>query len=144
MEIEIKQHLEEEIKITISCKKVTDHIQRLRTHIESFDDRMKGKQDNQIVYVRMSEALYFETVDNCTFLYMENQVVEVDKRLYELEELLPTEDFIRCSKSTIVNINKIKRLKPELNRTILVTMCNGEKLHISRRYVKAFKELLGI
>lgn len=54
------------------------------------------------------------------------------------------EYFFRCSKSIVVNINKIKNLKPQIDRTIMVTMCNGEKLIISRRYVKAFKDILGI
>ena len=141
---EIKEEIKDSIKVTIFCNKITKRIQKLRTHIEAFDERIKGKQEGEVVYARMAEALYFEAVDNRTFLYMEQQVMEVEQRLYELEKLLPEEDFIRCSKSVIVNIHKIKRLKPELNRTILATMCNGEKISISRRYVKAFKELLGI
>lgn len=53
------------------------------------------------------------------------------------------EDIIRL-KSQIVNIQKITSLKPELNRTILATMCNGEQLSISRKYVKALRNLLSV
>ena len=64
------------------------------------------------------EGFYFESVDNRTFLYTETQVLEIKKRLYELEEILSDKDFVRTSKSQLVNINKIKLLKPELNRSI--------------------------
>ena len=58
--------------------------------------------------------------------------------------ILSEKEFIRSSKSQIVHMHKIIRLKPELNRTIQATMCNGEKLYISRRYTKSVKNLLGI
>lgn len=62
----------------------------------------------------------------------------------ESEEILSDKDFVRISKSLIVNINKIRSLKPELNRTILVTLCNGELLYISRKYVPFVRKLLSI
>lgn len=144
MEIEIREHSEESVKVTIACKEITKRIQKLQSYIEAFDERIRAKSEDEVIFVEVADALYFEAVDNRTFLYTNEQVVEVTQRLYELEELLPDEDFIRCSKSIIVNINKIKNLKPQLNRTIMVTMCNDEKLSISRRYAKAFKDLLGI
>ena len=63
---------------------------------------------------------------------------------YELEEILSDKDFVRTSKSQLVNINKIKSLKPELNRSITAEMMNGEILFISRRYAKQIKTLLSI
>ena len=90
----------------------------------------------------VAEVLYFESVDNRTFLYTESEVLEVKQRLYELEDVLSEKDFIRISKSQIVNVNKIHALRPELNRTIEATMCNGERLSISRKYAAAVRELL--
>lgn len=90
------------------------------------------------------ETFYFEAVDSRTFLYTQDDVMEIRQRLYELEAILSNQDFIRISKSLIVNINKIRSLKPELNRTILATMCNGERLSISRKYVPAFRKLLSV
>ena len=48
------------------------------------------------------------------------------------------------SKSVIVNLNKITKLKPEVTRNILATLTNGEVIVISRRNVKALKELIGV
>ena len=144
MEIEIRKHIEEKTRVIIECKEVTNNIQKLQSYIRAFDNRILTKKEDEMVFVEMSDILYFETVDNRTFLYTKDEVVEVKQRLYELEARLSEEYFFRCSKSIVVNINKIKNLKPQIDRTIMVTMCNGEKLTISRRYVKAFKDILGI
>lgn len=88
--------------------------------------------------------MYFESVDNRTFIYTENDVMEIKYRLYELEEILSNKDFIRISKSQIVNINKISSLAPQVNRTLIAKMCNGEILCISRRFIKPIKNLLSI
>lgn len=144
MDIQIVESIKETLKVIIKCRQVNDEVLRLKCHIELFDRKIQAKRDNEVYFVDSSDVLYFESVDNRTFLYTANDVMEVKLRLYELETFLSEKDFIRISKSQIVNINKIKALKPELNRTILATMCNGEQLSISRKYVKAIKSMLAI
>lgn len=142
MEIKIIETLKEKISVIIQCKEIDNEVIRLKTYIERFDQKLHAKKDNQYYFINSSDVLYFESVDNHTFLYTQDDVMEIKQRLYELEEILSDKDFIRISKSIIVNINKIKSLKPEINRTILVTMCNGEFLHISRKYVQSVRKLL--
>lgn len=143
MNIEIIEH-EKDLQVIIKCKQLNEQIERLKTHIEIFDNKIQAKLEDESCFVNIVDVLYFESVDNRIFLYTENNVMEIKQRLYELELILPNEDFIRISKSQIVNINKIVSLKPEINRTILATMCNGEQLYISRKYVKSFRNLLSI
>ncbi len=144
MDIRIIEHEGEQPQVVIKCRQIDDEILRLKYHIELFDKKLQAKKNNEWYFVNSLDVLYFESVDNRTFLYTKDDVMEVRQRLYELEGILPDRDFIRISKSQIVNINKIKALKPELNRTILATMCNGEQLCISRKYVPAIRSLLSI
>lgn len=144
MDIRIVEHMQEALQVVIKCRQVDDEIIRLKCHIELFDKKLQAKKDDELYFVNSSDVLYFESVDNRTFLYTEDDVMEVKRRLYELEMVLSDKDFIRISKSQIVNINKIRSLKPELNRTILATMCNGEQLHISKKYVQAIRNILSI
>ncbi len=144
MDIQIVEHNENSMQIMIKCKKIDDEILRLKSHIALFDNKLSAKKDNELYLIHSSDVLYFESVDNRTFLYTTEDVMEVNQRLYELEHILSEKDFIRISKSQIVNINKIQSLRPELNRTILATMCNKEQLSISRKYVKAIRNLLSI
>ena len=144
MDIRIVEHTKEILQVVINCRQIDDEIIRLKCHIELYDKKLQAKKDNEIYFINSSDVLYFESVDNRTFLYTEDDVMEVRQRLYELEVILSDKDFIRISKSQIVNINKIRSLKPELNRTILATMCNGEQLSISRKYVQAIRNMLSI
>ncbi|MCX4340449.1 MAG: LytTR family DNA-binding domain-containing protein [Lachnospiraceae bacterium] len=144
MEIQIIEHMEDTLKVLIQCRKADDEVLRLKTHIELFANKFYAKKDNESCFINASEVLYFEAVDNRTFLYTQEAVLEIRQRLYELEDTLSEKDFIRISKSVIVNINQIRSLKPELNRTILATLCNGERLSISRKYVPAVRKLLSI
>ncbi len=144
MDIQIVEHKESNIQIIIKCKQVDNEVMRLKAHIELFDSKLPAKKDKELYFINTSEILYFDSVDNRTFLYTEDDVMEINQRLYELENILSDKDFIRISKSQIVNINKIQSLKPELNRTILATMCNNEKLSISRKYVKSIRNILSI
>lgn len=143
MNIEIVEH-KEDLQVIIQCRQMNEQVTRLKSHIQLFDNKLQAKKENEVCLVNSADVLYFESVDNRMFLYTEDQVMEIKQRLYELELILPDKDFIRISKSQIININKIIALKPEINRTILATMCNGEKLYVSRKYVKPFRELLSI
>ncbi len=144
MDIRIVEHKENNIQIIIKCKQVDNEVIRLKSHIELFDSKLSAKKDNELYFINSSEILYFDSVDNRTFLYTTDDVMEINQRLYELENILSDKDFVRISKSQIVNINKIQSLKPELNRTILATMCNNEQLSISRKYVKTIRNILSI
>ncbi len=144
MEVEVVHSRQEGIGVTIDCPRIDKTVERLKTHIEQFDNRIKGSIRGEICFVDIGNIYYFDAVDNRTFLYTQEQCMEVAYRLYELEDMLSEQDFIRISKSQIVNIQKMKSLVPQMNRTLLVTMDNEERLCISRRYVKNIKERLGI
>lgn len=144
MDIQIIEHADEDLHIIIQCRQTDDEVMRLKSYIELFCKKIQAKKDNEHYFINSSEVLYFESVDNRTFLYMQDDVLEIKQRLYELEYILSDKDFIRISKSMIVNINKIRSLKPELNRTVQAAMCNGEHLCISRKYVRSVRNLLAI
>ncbi len=113
MDIKIVEDIKGTLQIVIKCKKIDDEINRLKNHIELFDKKLYAKKDNQMFFVNSSDILYFDSVDNRTFLYTKDDVMEIKQRLYELEISLSDKDFVRISKSQIVNINKIRSLKPE-------------------------------
>lgn len=143
VEINIDQH-EPELFVEIHCNDVTDNVSRLKRHIENYGTGIKASKDGETVMLKLSAILYAESVDKKTFVYTESKVYETDKRLYELEEMLDKRDFFRCSKSVIINISKIEKLKPEITRNILATLSNGEVIVVSRRYATELKKLIGI
>ena len=123
---------------------MTSETERLERYIRRFDERITASENGNTYNVSIEEILYIESVDKKTFLYTTGHILQTEKRLYELEELLDEKTFFRCSKSVIVNLNKVTKLKPEVTRKILATLTNGEVIVISRRYVRALKALIGM
>ena len=134
----------EEEQIILRCHQISPEQMNLLNAFKSGDNVLIGYQDNEIRRVNKEEIFYIDTVDNRVFLYCENNVVESKQKLYELEEVLGTKDFLRISKSTIINMSKIKTLAPAFSGRLEATLNNGEKVIISRQYVSVLKKNLGI
>jgi DNA-binding LytR/AlgR family response regulator len=97
----------------------------------------------QTFILNPTEILYIDTVDKKTFLYTQSDVYESNLKLYELEQQLSSNDFFRAGKSSIINFNKIKSLKSDMDGRIIVVMDNGEKLIVSKQYASYIKTKLG-
>ena len=65
-------------------------------------------------------------------------------RLYEIEKLLLTDQFIRISNSEIINLKKVNNFDLSFTGTICVKLSNGVTTYVSRRYVPKLKKILGI
>lgn len=61
--------------------------------------------------------------------------MEVKKRLYELERLLPP-GFIRISKSVIMNMDRVTAYRPMVNGLMAASFPNNDIVYISRKYLK--------
>ena len=144
MKVTISKDIESGTAVEIHCREVTLETERLERYISRFDERLTASEKGNTYNVAVEEILYIESVDKKTFLYTSGHVLQTEKRLYELEELLDEKTCFRCSKSVIVNLNKITKLKPEVTRNILATLANGEVIVISRRYARALKTLIGL
>lgn len=134
-----------EVEVVIRYNEKTQEVNDLVHRVKTLDKRLavNGQVKEEIQLIDIKDIFYIESVDNNTFIYLENQMFQSKQKLYELEETLGDISFLRCNKSTIINLYKIKELKLEANRTLLATMENGEKVYISRLYVKKLKEILG-
>jgi len=144
MKVTITQDIDSGTKVEIHCREVTGETERLKRYISRFDEKITGSSEGQTYNIEISAILYIESVDKKTFLYTRGNVFLTDKRLYELESILDEKTFFRCSKSVIVNLEKIKSLRPEVTRNIRATLENGEIIVISRRYAASLKKLIGL
>jgi len=133
----------EEDQIIIKCREMPDELLRVLSILKS-QGNLIAYDGNEIHRVLPKAIYYVEVVDNKTFLYCEDKVLESKQKLYELESYLSSSDFLRVSKSVLLNLSKIKSLSPALNGRFEATLDNNEKIIISRQYVCDLKEMLGI
>lgn len=133
-----------ETEITINCSRLSPEIEKLISMMRVLDLKLTGKKDGQTYILDAAKVLYIDTVDKKTFFYTKNDVYETDLKLYELEEQLAAMDFLRASKSCIINLRQIVSIKPDIDGKLLVTMSNSEKLYVSRQYSPVIKTRLGV
>ena len=134
----------QDTEIIINCRQTNDEILKLIAMLRVLDCKLTGMKDHETYILEASKILYIDTVDKKTFFYTGKDVYETPLKLYELEEQLASHRFFRAGKSTIINFNQIKALKPDLDGRILVTMNNHEKLVVSRQYAITIKQILGV
>lgn len=134
----------EEIEITINCKRIDENLLKVISSIRAFDEKITGNKDGKIFIIDIEKIYYFESVDKKTFIYMDKEVYETNLRLYELEEKFSNSDFFRASKSTIINLAKIKEIIPVFGGRVEVILENDERQIISRQYVPILKKKLDL
>ena len=145
MKITIEDRMDgQEDEIIIRCKQMDEHLLKLVYAIKAGSEKLTVTRENDIVQVAPKDVFYFEAVDNKVFLYLEKEVYETKLKLYELEERFVGTDFLRVSKSVIMNLAKVKTLSPAFNGRFEATMKNGEKVIVSRQYVPVLKDKLGL
>lgn len=131
-----------ETEITINSSQLNEELEKVIASLRVLDQKLTGTLNNQTYILDAAKVLYIDTTDKKTFLYTRASVYESSLRLYELEEMLNASDFFRAGKSSIINFNKIKSLKSDIDGKFIVTMENNEKLIVSRQYASYIKEKL--
>ena len=133
-----------ETQVLIRCRKATPQVMRLVAALRAFEQKLTGEREGQTYLLEAAQVLYIESVDKRTFLYTRDGVFETPLRLYELEERLTPWDFVRVSKAMIVNFGKTQSISPDFAGRLQLTLENGEKVGVSRKYAPAIKGKLGL
>lgn len=137
---------EESITLCVHKRtKLTDKIEEIVNDNQFNEDitNIYGYLENDIVLLKIEEISRFYVEDDKIYASINRKSYQIKKRLYQIEEILPSY-FIKINKSSIVNINFIKKFNTSWKATLYVELKNGEKDYVSRRQIKKVKERLGI
>lgn len=103
---------------------------------------IEGICDDKKVTVAIADIYYIETVDRKTFAYTKDSCIEIKEALKVFSDDYSDAGFARVSKSSIVNIYKIKKLQGDINMRVIIFLKNDEKLVMNRSYKKEFYDKL--
>ncbi len=136
-------------------EKVDIHFANMRPVIRQLIDTVKSEQptlsghpadeeidDGEEIILGANEIYYLDHVDRKLFAYTKDGVFRIRNTLANCEEMLWNYGFVRVSKSNLINIYKIKQLKPDANMKVYASFDNGDRICINRSYNKSFKEYL--
>lgn len=142
MKYSIEQKEKGENEVIVRYSEMDHETSRVIDFLKNNDKKLSGSVDGSVVIIDRSSILYIESVDGKTFAYTNDQVIRLEQPLNQLENILDEINFFRCSKSMILNIDKVSSLKSLASNRIDATMRNGEHIMISRTYASDFRRLL--
>ena len=133
--------------VIIHSGTLTPEVEELAKRIENenlSENVFAVKRENLIYILEPNDVQIVRTEGNEIVAYdTAKKRFIVEKRLYEVETLLGYQ-FIRISKSAIVNIRKIDHVDVRFSGMMNVVMKNGINEYISRRHIGDFKKRLGL
>jgi two-component system, LytTR family, response regulator len=105
-------------------------------------DRLIFKVDGRVILVRAEAIDWLEADGNYVRVHCGNETHYVRETLANLEAQLPTEKFMRVSRSALVNLDGIKEFQPLFYGDYTVILQTGAKITLSRTYRERLEKLL--
>ena len=146
-------------EICIHVKKITETVSRLVEklsaggelgNVDGFSSMITGKQDETVTFLKPENIVRIYSLQKKVYAKVygsenDQDDYELSQRLYQIEELMKEDDFrrfIRISNTDIVNFDYLKNMDMSLNGNIVMNLKNGERVFVSRRYMKEIKTKL--
>lgn len=106
-------------------------------------DRLVIKNSGRVIFVKSSDIDWIEAADNYLNVHVGAESHLLRETMGSIETRLDPAQFLRISRSTIVNIERIKELQPMFHGDYTVILRNGTRLTLSRGYRDKLQHLLG-
>lgn len=125
---------------------VTD---RLAGLLESLQERQKFltrilvRSSARIIFLPVDELDWAEAADNYVRLHAGKDAHLVRETLQAFARRLDPATFLRIHRSTLVNVNRIRELRPLFHGDYAVRLKDGTELTLSRRFRASLSEPLG-
>ena len=142
MKYTIEQIVKGEDELILRYQRLNSEVEAALRFMNAPPKKLIGEKNDTQAVIDFADVLYVETVDRKTFIYTADDVFRSELTLTQLEEILNTVNFFRCSKSMIINIDKLTTLKSLASNRIDAALCNGEHIIISRTYASEFRRIL--
>jgi two-component system LytT family response regulator len=111
--------------------------------LSGWGERIAIKSDHRILLLRTAEIDWIEAAGNYVNIHAKHGTHFVRETMHSIAGKMPPSRFMRIHRSTIINLDRVKELKPGVNGEYLVLMHSGEALTLSRGYRTELKRLLG-
>jgi two-component system LytT family response regulator len=94
--------------------------------------RIPVRTGEKVVFVKTAQIDYIESAGNYVVLHAGKENHVVRETMTALEDKLDPKQFLRISRSTLVNVEQIKELQPLFKGEHVVVLHNGKQLTMTR------------
>lgn len=103
---------------------------------DRYRDKLLIKGKEQVTFVDKKDIVYMERVESTTNIVTKEQVYVTSVSLGSLEDKLDPTEFMRCHKSYIINVSKIRQIEPYGRWTFVVKFkgTDGTALMTAKSY----------
>lgn len=146
MEVEIRvEPGRREPKVVILAGEESEDLRRLAESLSRLAvDPIPVHLEEKKLLLPQGDFLRFYTDGKGVSAQTAGETYAVRLRLYELEERLDADRFVRISNGEIINLDRVTAVDLSLSGTICMTLDGTVKAYVSRRYVKKIKETLNL
>ena len=107
------------------------------------DSLILENKEGEKINVAFDEIYFFESNYQSILAHTKEGTCYVKEKMHVLEAMLYEYRFLRIHHSYIVNLKKIKRIRPSLNMKFVLFLEDGSSISVSRTYYYRFKEEMG-
>ena len=105
--------------------------------------RLLVKQGEKMVLLRADDVDWIESEGNYVGLHVARQKYLIRGTMASMEEQLDPRRFLRIHRGTIVNLDRVREVRPWFAGDCIVVLKDGTELRLSRRYRDRLDELVG-
>jgi two-component system LytT family response regulator len=101
---------------------------------QSSVERLVLKSGGRVFFLRVEEIDWIEAAGNYVRLHAGKETHVMRESMNSLEQRLDPDRFIRIHRSTMINIERVKELRPLFHGDYEVTLQDGARVTLSRSY----------
>lgn len=127
----------------IYTKAVTEEIQKVSDLLQQDNGPVTAYSEDRLVVLQPEEIYMVRVEDETTVIYSKENKYKSRKRLKEIYAQVG-DGFMQISKSTVINLKYLDSMEAGFGGTMMLKLKNGCKDYVSRFYLKALKQYLGL
>ncbi len=127
--------------------RITDTLQRLEnsTATKRNNGKLTIKRNCKLCVLSIDDIYYCEVHEHEVYIYTRDEHYIVSSSISDFYKKLPHDNFFRCHRSYIVNLDKITEIIPWFNNTYILKLQDlNSEIPVSRQNILSFKQLMGI
>lgn len=137
-----QKHDIEENRIELYYNQIDQETEIIMNFLGLNNNTLTGRKEDETTLIHPNDIYYCEIVERKCFAYLKNSIWQLDISLQMILDQFSNLGFVRTSKSMIVNIYKIDRLKSDINMRVNIILDNGEVVILNRTYRSQFYKYL--
>ena len=141
MRVEQRQVKDQPLTVIVEYPEYDQTVDRLISKIKNMSINFTGRADGKTVSIDISDIYYIENVERKIFLYSKQDVYRYDGNMTDIDSAIADTDLVRISRTCFMNVSHLKEIMQIKNSHLEALLDNGEKLIVSRKYLKDIKKI---